>query len=294
MDADLANGELSVSDLLRKSTQMLKGSSTSARLDAELMLAHCLGWKRPRLISDSNTLVHTQVAERFLGLLKERRSGRPVAHILGSREFWSMKLSVTKDTLIPRPETELLVECALKKLPEAQSQSILDLGTGTGAIALALAKERKSASVTATDFSEAAIAVAQYNARSYQLGRIDFRFGDWFGPVTGKKFDLVVSNPPYVADQEWMLRKYELGYEPSLAVRAGKDGLMALRKIIEQAPKHLKPGAWLMVEHGFRQGPAVVRLFQESGFTAIVTYRDLPGRPRVTEGQWPEDSVSLD
>ena len=288
MDADLADGNTSVAELLRASTQMLKGSSQSARLDAELLLAHALGWDRSRLYGDADSEVRGEVAEHFLSLIEERRAGRPVAQMLGSREFWSIKLSVTPDTLVPRPETELLVECCLNLLEKDRPARVLELGTGTGAIAIALASERPELKIVATDFSEPALAVARYNAASYGLERIDFRFGDWFSPVAGEHFDLVVSNPPYVTDQEWMLRKFELGYEPALALRAGRDGLMAIKRIVEAAPAHLATEGWLIVEHGFRQGPAAARLFGEAGFTSITTYRDLPGRPRVTEGRLPE------
>jgi release factor glutamine methyltransferase len=288
MDANLADGNTSVAELLRASTQMLKGSSQSARLDAELLLAHALGWDRSRLYGDADSQVRGEVAEHFLSLVEQRRAGRPVAQMLGSREFWSIKLSVTPDTLVPRPETELLVECCLNLLEKDQPARVLELGTGTGAVAIALATERPKLEIVATDFSEPALAVARYNAASYGLERIDFRFGDWFSPVAGERFDLVVSNPPYVTDQEWMLRKFELGYEPAMALRAGRDGLMAIRKIVEAAPGYLAPDGWLIVEHGFRQGPAAARLFAEAGFTSITTYRDLPGRPRVTEGRLPE------
>ena len=141
----------------------------------------------------------------------------------------------------------------------------------------------------ATDLSEEALKVARYNANTLGLERIDFRFGDWYKPVAGERFHTIVSNPPYVTDQEWLLNKFELGYEPTMALRAGKDGLLCIKPIVEGAMEHLEPGGWLLIEHGFRQGPVAARLFQEAGFTAISTYRDLPGRPRVTEGQWPAE-----
>ena len=294
MNADSTNGQPSVATLLRESAQRLKGGSDSARLDAELLLAHALGWDRTRLYSDSDTELRPEVVEHMQAMLRERRAGRPVAQILGSREFWSLKLSVTADTLVPRPETEMLVECALNRIPLDLPLRVLDLGTGTGAIAIALASERPRLEIVATDFSEPALAVARYNAASYGYAQIEFRFGDWFGPIEDERFDLIVSNPPYVSDQEWMLRKYELGYEPALALRAGRDGLMALRKIIAAAPGYLRPGGWLLVEHGFRQGPAAMRLFTEARLEAITTYRDLPGRPRVTEGQQPEERAGAD
>lgn len=277
-----------VATLLRESTRLLKDSSDSARLDAELLLAHALGWQRVRLYGDAATSVRPEIAARFEKLVAERRAGRPVAQLVGEREFWSLPLKVTADTLVPRPETELLVECALNRIPEDSGGPLLDLGTGSGAVALALAHERPQARIVATDISEPALAVARYNASVLNLDRIDFRFGDWFRPVEDERFATVVCNPPYVTDQEWMLRKYELGYEPAQALRGGRSGLYALRRIIEEAPACLLPGGWLLVEHGFRQGPVIANLFQATGLENISTYRDLPGRPRVTEGQWPD------
>jgi release factor glutamine methyltransferase len=278
-------GDRTVASLLRESTTLLKDSSRSARLDAELLLAHALGWQRARLYGDGGSAVRPEIVQRFVELVRERRAGRPVAQLVGSREFWSLSLTVTEDTLVPRPETELLVECALRRIPTDSPGPVLDLGTGTGAVALALATERPAAAVTATDFSEAALAVARYNAASLGLQRVEFRFGDWFGPVRGERFAAIVSNPPYVADQEWLLRRFELGYEPDMALRGGRDGLLAIRAIVEAAPRFLEAGGWLLIEHGFRQGPATARLFQQAGLTSVTTYRDLPGLPRVTEGR---------
>ncbi len=283
-----AEDSQTVGSLLREGAERLKDSSDSARLDAELLLGHVLGWTRARLYAHSDTEVGPEIARRFAGLLDERRTGRPVAQLTGTREFWSLHLKVTPDTLVPRPETELLVECALNRIPEHSAATVLDLGTGTGAVALALATERPQARIVATDISETALAVARYNATAAGFDAIDFRFGDWFRPVDGEQFTTIVSNPPYLTDQEWMLRQHELGHEPALALRAGRDGLYMLRTIVESAPKHLEPGGWLLVEHGFRQGPAVAELFQQAGLTGVSTYRDLPGLPRVTEGMLPE------
>jgi release factor glutamine methyltransferase len=277
-----------VASLLQDSAEQLKGSSRSARLDAEVLLAHALGWQRSRLYGDSAQTVRPEIAQRLEMLIEERRTGRPVAQLIGSREFWSLHLTVTPDTLVPRPETELLVECTLNRFPPDAIGRALDLGTGSGAVALALASERPGLEMVASDFSEEALKVARYNAESLGLARIDFRFGDWYSPVAGERFSLIVSNPPYVTDQEWMLNHFELGHEPAMALRAGRDGLLAIKAVVAGAPACLEPGGWLLIEHGFRQGPATMRLFQEAGFTAVSTYRDLPGRPRVTEGQWPD------
>ena len=283
-----AEDHQTVGALLRKGAERLKGSSDSARLDAELLLSHALGWTRARLYAQSDTEVRPEIVERFFALIEDRRAGRPVAQLTGTREFWSLPLKITADTLVPRPETELLVECALKRIPENNPGPALDLGTGTGAVALALATERPKMRIVATDISEPALAVARYNAATMGVETIDFRFGDWFRPVNGERFTTIVSNPPYLTDQEWMLLQHELGHEPALALRGGRDGLYMLRTIVKNAPAYLEPGGWLLVEHGFRQGPAVADLFQQAGLIRVSTYRDLPGLPRVTEGMLPE------
>jgi release factor glutamine methyltransferase len=290
MQAGGADDQPTVASLLRHSAEQLKGSSRSARLDAEVLLAHVLGWQRARLFGQGDQGVRPEIASRLAQLVEERRSGRPVAQLVGSREFWSLHLTVTRDTLVPRPETELLVECALKHIPPDATGRVLDLGTGTGAVALALASERPGLDIVATDLSAEALKVASYNARALGLEKkVELRFGDWFSPVAGERFRLILSNPPYVTDQEWMLNHFELGHEPAMALRAGRDGLLAIKTIVAGAPAHLEPGGWLLIEHGFRQGPAAMRLFEAAELTALSTYRDLPGRPRVTEGQWPDD-----
>lgn len=289
MQAGETDSAPTVAALLQASAEKLKGSTRSARLDAEVLLAHALGWQRARLFGDSEHTVRPEIVQRFEQLIGERQTGRPVAQLVGTREFWSLELTVTPATLVPRAETEMLVECVLNRIPADSTGRVLDLGTGSGAVALALASERPGLEIVATDLSEEALKVARYNASTHGLSRIDFRFGDWFSPVAGERFAVIVSNPPYVTDQEWMLNHFELGHEPAMALRGGRNGLLAIEQLVEGAPAHLEPGGWLLIEHGFRQGPAAMRLFQEAGFTALSTYRDLPGRPRVTEGQWPED-----
>jgi release factor glutamine methyltransferase len=286
MQAGKQDESPTVAALLQDSAERLKSSSRSARLDAELLLAHALGWQRVRLFGDSDQVVRPEIAQRFRDMIEERHAGRPVAQLVGSREFWSLLINVTPATLVPRPETEMLVECALNRIPADEPGTLLELGTGSGAIALALATERPAVSVTATDLSEEALKVARYNASTLKLPNVAFRFGDWYKAAADNQFDTIVSNPPYVTDQEWMLNQFALGHEPAMALRAGRDGLLCLKPVVAEAPAHLKPGGWLLVEHGFRQGPVAARLFQEAGFSAIATYRDLPGKPRVTEGQW--------
>jgi len=261
--------------------------SASARLDAELLLGHVLRKSRVQLYSTGTETVKAESAALFVNLVHKRREGRPVAQLVGSREFWSLDFTVTADTLIPRHETELLVECALTHIATNLPAEVLDLGTGSGAVALAIAHERPNIHVTGTDFSEMALAVAQYNAHALNMPRVQFKLGDWFGAVPGRMFSTIIANPPYLTDMERMVREFELKHEPALALRGGTDGLAAIRAIIRQAPDYLFPSGWLAIEHGYRQGPAVAKLFEKAGFTSVFAYRDIQGHPRVTEGKLP-------
>jgi release factor glutamine methyltransferase len=263
----------------------LKKNSTSARLDVELLLGHVLRKTRVELISAGKDFITPESAALFTNLVRKRQEGMPVAQLVGSREFWSLDLTVTADTLIPRPETEILVECALTHIPQDQPADFLDLGTGTGAIALAVASERPNIHVTATDISGKALAIAQYNAATLKLAHIEFQCGSWFQPVAGRKFSTIVANPPYVSDMEYVVHNFQLQHEPALALRGGEDGLDCIKTIIEQAPKHLFKDGWLAIEHGYRQGPAVEILLREAGFRSIFAYSDLQGHARVTEGK---------
>ena len=209
-----------------------------------------------------------------------------MAQITGHRGFWSLELAVTPDTLIPRPETELLVELALERLPVAEMGQVLDLGTGTGAIALAIASERPLVDVSAVDVSEAALAVARANAAAAGLP-LRLLQGDWFEPVAGDVYRMIVSNPPYIPEGDPHLEQGDLRFEPRSALASGADGLDAIRLIAGKAPTHLLPGGWLLVEHGHDQGAAVRALFQAQGFARVETARDLERRERVTRGQWP-------
>lgn len=278
-----------IASLLFKSANALQATSDSARLDAEVLLAHVLDKTRVQLYGNGSDKVRPERAAQFLTLVSKRRNGLPIAQLTGRREFWSMELDVTADTLIPRPETELLVECALNRIDRDEPGDVLDLGTGSGAVALAIAKERPTANVTATDLCAAALSVARHNAEKQNLNNLDFRLGDWYGAVMGRRFATIVSNPPYVTEHEFRLHGFELTHEPLLALLGGgREGLSAIRLIVGKASEFLLPGGWLLVEHGSRQGSSVARIFQQAGLEAVCTYRDMPGLPRVTEGRLTE------
>ena len=277
--------EASIARLLHRAAGSLAGDSP--RADAELLLARAVGESRSWLYAHSDATPTEDQGRRFAELLERRRRGEPVALILGLREFWSLPLRVTTDTLIPRPETELLVELALQRLPGNERVRVLDLGTGSGAIALALAHERSLAQVTAIDCSIRALEVAQDNAARLGLDGIRFLPGEWFSPVPDERYDLIVSNPPYIAVDDPHLQQGDLRFEPALALASGVDGLDALRLIVEQSPKHLNPRGWLLLEHGSDQGLAVRRLLLAAGFADVATSADLAGHDRVTSGQLP-------
>lgn len=257
-----------------------------ARSEADHLLAQVLGVDRSWLFAHAGDALEAAAAEAFDALLTARLEGRPVAHLTGRRGFWRFDLEVSPATLVPRPDTERLVELALERLPAGVAQRILDLGTGTGAIALALAFEREQARVVAVERSPAAAAVARRNALRLGLeARVDVREGDWFAPVAGEVFDLIASNPPYIEDDDPHLDRGDLRFEPRSALASGADGLDDLRRIVAQAPAHLPPGGWLLLEHGWRQGPAVRALFEAAGLDDIETSMDLEQRERVTQGR---------
>ena len=253
--------------------------------DASILLAHALSKTPAWLYAHGDADVSEADAGCFMELVARRVAGEPVAYLTGWRGFWTLDLAVTPDTLIPRPETERLVELALERLPEAGASRVLDLGTGSGAIALALASERPQARVLATDSSAAALAVARANARSNNVRNAGFAEGDWYAPVAGQRFDLIASNPPYIADADAHLGQGDLRFEPAAALASGGDGLDALRTIVAGAPAHLAPGGWLLVEHGLDQGAAVRALFTAAALTGVATARDLEDRDRVTLGR---------
>lgn len=264
----------------------LRLGGDEARLEAEVLLLHVLGKPRAWLYAHADDELAPAQHEAFEALLARRAGGEPVAYVTGAREFWSLSLQVTPATLIPRADTERLVELALDRLPADRVVDVADLGTGSGAIALAIAKERPRARVVATDASAAALAVARDNAALNTVTNVEFALGSWFDAVPGRRFDLIASNPPYIADDDVHLEQGDLRFEPRTALAAGGDGLDDLRRIVAAAPAWLQAGGWLLLEHGYAQGAAVRALLQVAGFSAVSTWRDLGGRDRVSGGCW--------
>ena len=261
--------------------------SPTARLDVELLLAAALGKPRSFLHTWPERIVSTEAAQAFEGYLKRRRTGEPVAYILGQQGFWNIDLEVATHTLIPRPETEMLVETALELVPGAIPHRLLDLGTGTGAIALSLAKDRPQWTVTAVDRVEEAVELAERNRQRLHLDNARVLQSHWFSAVEGQRFDVILSNPPYIASSDPHLVEGDVRFEPSSALVSGADGLDDLRLIVSQAPGHLEAGGWLLLEHGYDQGPAVRELLNRHGFEQIQTRRDLGDHERITFGRVP-------
>ena len=258
--------------------------SPTARLDAELLLAAALGKPRSFLHTWPERIVSTEAALAFAGYLQRRRTGEPVAYILGQQGFWKLDLEVAPHTLIPRPDTEMLVEAALELVPAFAPAQVLDLGTGTGAIGLALANDRQQWKITAVDRVPEAVALAERNRQRLQLDNAEVLNSHWFRALEGRQFDLIISNPPYIAETDPHLSMGDVRFEPGSALTSGPDGLDDLRTIISEAPVHLSPGGWLLLEHGYDQGPAVRELLIRHGFERIQTRRDLGEHERITFG----------
>jgi release factor glutamine methyltransferase len=274
---------VNVRNLLAAATKRLGG--VDARVDAELLFAHALGRPRAWLYAWPEHEPLTSQCETFEQLVTARERGEPIAYLIGRREFWSLDLEVTPAVLIPRPETELLVEIALRRMPSDKEIRIADLGTGSGAIALALARERPLARVVATDASAAALDVARRNAARLGVDNVTFAQGDWCAALAGANLDLIVSNPPYVASGDAHLQTGDLRHEPRAALVSGSDGLDAIRRIVVDAPAHLDAGAWLLIEHGWDQAARVRALFESHGYTDVSSILDGAGHERVTLGR---------
>lgn len=255
------------------------------RHEAAILLAAALGVSRSHLLAfPEERILDCEATDRYEAYVTRRALGEPVAYVLGEKEFWSLSLAVAPSVLIPRPETELVVERVLAHLPQGAQADVLDLATGSGAIALAVASERPGCRVTATDVSTDAIAVASSNARRLGLDRVEFRIGRWYTPVQGMSFDLVASNPPYIAEGDPRVERSVQRFEPHAALYAGPTGLEAIAEIIAGAERHLRPGGCILLEHGDTQGAAVRGLLEGAGFEAVRTFTDLAGLERCTEG----------
>ncbi|WP_109124082.1 peptide chain release factor N(5)-glutamine methyltransferase [Dyella sp. C11] len=254
------------------------------RLEAELLLVHVLDKPRSWLIAHADDELASADLDAYGALVQRRRDGEPVAYITGRRGFWTLELEVTPATLIPRPETELLVELALARM--TSKSRVVDLGTGSGAIALALARECPTAGIVATDASAEALAVAERNAVKHGIRNVQFFHGDWLAPLAGETFDVVVSNPPYIESDDVHLGQGDLRFEPASALASGVDGLDDIRRIVAQAREHLVPGGWLLMEHGWNQGDAVRGVLEAAGYEQVFTEQDLEERDRVSGGAW--------
>lgn len=273
---------LTVAELL---AQTELADSDSPRLDAELLLCHVLDKGRSYLRSWPEVVPSAEQVAAFQSLLTRRRSGEPVAYLLGERGFWSLELQVSPATLIPRPDTERLVELGLELGPRGAAD-VLDLGTGTGAIALALAAERPDWRLTGSDRMPEAVELAQRNAQRLQLPNARFLLSHWFAELHGQRFDLILSNPPYIAADDPHLLQGDVRFEPRSALVSGVDGLDDIRLLITDAPDYLQPGGWLLLEHGWQQADAVVGLLAARGFAEAQNWTDLAGNPRVSGGCW--------
>jgi len=273
-----------VGELLETGAAEIGESSDSPELDARLLLQAVLGHDHAWLITHNTAPVDADDTKRFHEWIRRRARSEPVAYIIERKAFWTIELKVTRDVLVPRPETELLVEHALDRVPLSESVSVLDLGTGSGAVGLAVAAERPLCKVTATDASQTALRIAEQNKGRLGLRNIDFRHGDWYDAIGNDRFAVIACNPPYIADSHYAAA---LSYEPRDALLSGSRGLDALETVIEGAAAHLEPGGWLLVEHGYDQETAVQDLFNQAGLETTTTHRDNTGHPRVTGGRRP-------
>jgi release factor glutamine methyltransferase len=272
------------------SVEELLAHSGLPQLEARMLLERVLEQPRAWLIAHADAAVDAGAVQAFEALAGRRRQGEPIAYLLGEREFYGLDLCVTPAVLIPRPETELLVELGLERIPANAAARVLDLGTGSGAIAVTLAQARPQARLTAVDVDYAALAVARANAKRHGVA-VRFFCGDWFGALAGESFDLIVSNPPYVASGDPHLALGDLRYEPRRALVGGADGLDCIRAIVAQAGAHLNPGAWLLFEHGYDQAEACRALLEAGGYGEVQSWPDLAGIPRVSGGRAAADDL---
>jgi release factor glutamine methyltransferase len=278
----------SIQDILRNDSQQLEAALNldpgSARIEVQCLLQAVLQVNRAWLLTHPEQLLSNGQQSRFHELFGRRICGEPIAYLLGEREFYGLTFKVSPATLIPRPETELLVELALQRIPQHGTCRILDLGTGSGAIALSIAHARRDAEVVAVDASAAALEVAQANAQQPGIGNVRLLNSDWFSALRGERFDIIVANPPYIAAGDVHLAQGDVRFEPRTALASGTDGLQDIRRIVAQARDHLSVNGWLLLEHGYDQAAQVRALLQQAGYAGVFSARDLAGIERVSGG----------
>lgn len=275
---------LPISQIIEDAIKQLQPVSDSARLDIELMLCSVINKERSFFHAWPEHELEQQQLNSFQQLLEQRLQGKPVAHILGERGFWSLNLKVTSDTLIPRPDTERLVELALELIPEKSQWKILDLGTGTGAIALSLAKENPDCFLTATDQSVAALEVAKQNATENMITNIEFIESNWFEKLDSQVFDMIVTNPPYIKESDPHLKQGDVRFEPLSALTSGKEGLDDIRTIVKNSQNHLSDKGILLIEHGYDQADEVCNILSAANYTKVMNFKDYNDNPRVSIG----------
>jgi release factor glutamine methyltransferase len=275
------NDMTTIRDLLKAAQSELTFSDT-ARLDAEILLCHVMNTQRAWIYSRPEQQIPQQQVKTYRSLVKRRSKGYPIAYLTGHKEFWSIDLTVNEHTLIPRPETECLVEYLLEMIPAEKILNLTDLGTGSGAIAIAIARERPKCRITATDINDKALEIATANAKSIGLENIIFIKSDWFSTIKRQKFDIIVSNPPYIRSDDKHLQQGDVRFEPLDALKAGCDGLQHIREIIDQAPDYLINNGWLLLEHGYDQGHDVRTHLTSSCYSDVITHHDYAGNERIT------------
>ncbi|APE29874.1 protein-(glutamine-N5) methyltransferase, release factor-specific [Halomonas aestuarii] len=280
--------------LAQAAARLSAAGSPSARLDAEVLLCHVLGVDRTWLYTWGDREAPVFEWARFEALVAARAQGQPIAYLTGEREFWGLRLATSPHTLIPRPDTERLVEAALERATPPRGR-LLDLGTGTGAIALAFASERPGWSVLGVDLRPEAVSLARQNAERLAIPNVTFRESDWFAALVddsaGERFDLIVSNPPYIAADDPHLARGDVRFEPRSALVAADGGLADLRHLVREAWRYLAPGGFLLLEHGFEQAEAVRDVLTAAGFVEVASLRDLGGHPRVSVGRRVEEGA---
>lgn len=276
---------IDITSALRQATNQLEDVSPSPRIDAEVLLCHCIKQSRTYLYTYSDKPLTDQEYQDYQQLIHQRHQGQPIAYITGEREFWSMSLKVNEQTLIPRPATEKLVEVTLELLKDQAQAKVLDLGTGSGAVALALAKERPDWNITASDKNPKALALAKENAKHLGLKNIQFYLSDWFMALPEQRYHAIVSNPPYIAENDPHLQQGDLRYEPIEALVSGKDGLHDIKEIIIKSSDFLLSDGYLLIEHGYDQKHQIEGIFQNTGYTHIKCWKDSEGNDRISGGQ---------